>query len=57
MNLTKLYAIIQLKPRNKKIYKEIKKYYESIGMKNEAEGFNNLIERKFNAERTDTDKE
>jgi hypothetical protein len=56
MNLTKLYAIIQLKPRNKKIYKEIKKYYESIGMKNESEGFNNLIERKFNAERTDTDK-
>lgn len=48
MEITKLYADLQINPRNKAAYRRLIDYYESIGMENEAKAFEELIERKFN---------
>lgn len=47
MILIKLYSDLQINPKSIETYRKIKEYYESIGMHNESEAFNKLIERKF----------
>jgi hypothetical protein len=56
MILTKLYADLQENPRNKAAYRKIQEYFESVGMINEYKAFEELIERKFNANSTNVDK-
>jgi hypothetical protein len=56
MILIKLYADLQENPRNKAAYRKIQEYFESIGMTNESKAFEELIERKFNANSPNIDK-
>jgi hypothetical protein len=56
MILIKLYADLQENPRNKAAYRKIQEYFESIGMTNESKAFEELIERKFNANSPNVDK-
>lgn len=56
MEITKLYADLQINPRNKAAYRRLIDYYESIGMENEAKAFEELIERKFNDNDSHPDK-
>jgi hypothetical protein len=56
MEITKLYADLQINPRNKAAYRRLVDYYESIGMENEAKAFEELIERKFNDNDSHPDK-
>jgi hypothetical protein len=55
MKPTKLYADLQINPRNKAAYRRLVDYYESIGMDNEAKAFKDLIERKFNDNSANSD--
>jgi len=57
MILIKLYSELQENPRNKVVYRKIQEYFESIKMLNESKAFEELIERKFNANSTDINKE
>lgn len=56
MLIINLYADLQANPRSKETYRKIKEYYESLGMKNESEAFEELIERKFNVDNTSINK-
>ena len=47
MEITELFLLVIENPRNQKVYKDLKKYYESKGMENIAEAFGDLLKRKF----------
>ncbi len=55
MYLTKLYAELQLNPRCKVAYRKILEHYQQLGMSNEAKAFEELIEKKFHADSSNTD--
>jgi|688.fasta_scaffold33908_7 hypothetical protein len=57
MNLTNLYATLQTNPRSKDVYRKLKEKYELLGMLNEAKAFQELIEKKFNADSSNNHKE
>ena len=48
MNIVRLYADLQLNPDSYATYKNISKYYKSIGKEEICLAFEHLIETKFN---------
>ena len=47
MDITELFLLVIENPRNQKVYKDLKKYYESKDMVNESSAFDNLLKEKF----------
>lgn len=48
MNPSTIYVELIKKPESPKYYRELKKYYLSKGMSNEANAFDNLLKIMFN---------
>lgn len=57
MILLKLIAELQANPRNINVLRELAKHYQNKGMKNEADAFNYLIEKKYETDSSNSDKE
>lgn len=47
MEITDLFLLIIENPRNQKVYKDLKKYYEAKNMANVSAAFDNLLKAKF----------
>ena len=57
MTIINFYSELQMKPRNKVVYRKIIDHYKSMNMHNEADAFQYLIKRKFDDNGTYIDKE
>lgn len=55
MSPTKLYAELQVNPRNQVAYRSLAEHYRGLGMTNEADAFMELIRKKFDGNGTNTD--
>lgn len=55
MILLKLLAELQANPRNISVLRELAKHYQNKGMKNEADAFNYLIEKKYGTDCSNPD--
>ncbi len=53
----KLFADLQVNPRNLTAYRKLAEHYRSLGMTNEAEAFSELIRKKFDADDPHSDEE
>ena len=56
MKIAKLYADLQINPRNNEVYRQIIEYYKNINFENEAKAFEILIQKKFNDNSSNSDK-
>jgi len=57
MNIVKLYSELQTNPNNLKAYRLLAEHYKNCNMENEHQAFLELIDRKFNDNSSNTDKE
>jgi hypothetical protein len=57
MDITTIYAEIQINPRNIVAYRQLAEHYKNCNRLNEAEAFQELIARISDANNSDIDKE
>ena len=57
MKIVKLYAELQINPRNIKAYRGLAEHYKNCNMENEHQAFLELIDRKFNDHNPNPDQE
>jgi hypothetical protein len=57
MNPLKLFAELQVNPFSVTVYRKLADHYRNAGMTNEAEAFEDLIRKKFDAHSPHVDKE
>lgn len=50
MNITNLFAELQVNPRSVATYRKLVDHYKNCNLLNEAEAFEELIKRKFHAD-------
>lgn len=56
MDITNLYAELQMNPLSLATYRKLSDYYKKIGKMNESEAFLEIIKKKSNAKDTNSDK-